>query len=155
MLKGLGRLRITVFISLMGLVIVPVVVILAVFQSWHNPYIAVTVGLATGNIVYGVLQTIFGSKAVHAGFRTLFTRAYVQPLLVAALVSALAFGVTTSAGIESLLGRTLVSFSSVLLFFIACYLFIASVSERQQIRELTQLALNRLAAMRDRPASRT
>ncbi len=148
MLKGLGRLRITVFISLMGLVIVPIGIILTVFHIWHNPYVAVTVGLVTGNTVYGCLQIVFGAKAVHADLRRVFVRVYSQPLLVSALVSVMVFGLITYGRIDGLIGRTCVSALAVLLFFIACYLLIATAAERQQLKEIFQLALDKVAAIR-------
>lgn len=148
MLKGLGRLRITVFISLMGLVIVPIGLILAVFHIWHNPYVAATAGLIAGNVVYGYLQIVFGSKAVYTDLRDVFMRVYVQPLMAAAVVSLLAFSLVTYGKIDSLIGRTCLSVLVILLFFSACYSVIATGSERQQLKEFFQMALDRVAAIR-------
>jgi O-antigen/teichoic acid export membrane protein len=149
MLKGLGKLRGTVFISMMGLVIVPIGLILAVFFIWHDPYAATTAGLAAGMIVYGYLQIVFGSKAVDADLRRVLIRVYAQPLMVAAPVCLLALGIVTIIGIDGLVGRSCVSLLAVLLLFIACYLLIATEAEQQQIKELRQLILNRLLAMRE------
>jgi O-antigen/teichoic acid export membrane protein len=148
MLKGMGQLRTTLFNSLVGFVIVPIALILIVFLIWRNPYIAVTVGLVMGNIVYGIMQVGFGMKAVHADFRQVFMRAYGQPLFVAAIVFALALGLVSYGGIDGVFGRTFVSILAVLLFFIGSYPFIASTAERQQFREFLQLGLNRIAAIR-------
>jgi O-antigen/teichoic acid export membrane protein len=148
MLKGMGKLRITLINALVGAVIVPVGLILAVYLIWRNPYTAVTVGLAVGNVVYGVIQIGFGMKAVHTDFREMFMRAYGQPLIVAVLVVALAIGLVTYGGITSHFGRILVSFLAVLLFFIGSYFFTASRAERQQISEFQQLALHRIASFR-------
>jgi O-antigen/teichoic acid export membrane protein len=149
MLKGLGKLRVTVFISLMGLVIVPIYLILAVFHIWHDPYAAATTGLAAGIIVYGCLQIVFGSKAVHADLRGVFIRVYAQPLIIAAPVYLLVIGIVTIGGIDGLVGRACVSLLALQLFFIACYLLIATAAERQQVKELRQLILSRLVAIRE------
>ncbi len=148
MLKGLGWLRITVFISVMGLVIVPIGLILAVFHICHNPYVAVTAGLVAGNVVYGCLQIVFGSKAVHADLRVVFMRVYAQPLVVAAVIAFLAFGMVTYGGIDGLLGQTCLSAFTILLFFGACYCVIATAAERQQLKEFFQMALDWVAVTR-------
>jgi O-antigen/teichoic acid export membrane protein len=147
MLKGLGRLRTTVFISLMGLVLVPIGMILAVFHICHNPYVAVTSGLATGNIAYGCLQVVFGARAVHADLRSVVWRVYVQPLLVALLVSVPVFALTTFGAITGLAVRTCVSVLAVLLFFSGCYFLVATVAERQQVKEVRRLVLHALGSI--------
>ena len=105
-------------------------------------------GIATGNIVYGMMQIGFGMKAVHADFRDLFIRAYGQPLAVAVIVFPLAYSLVFFGGIEGLLGRVFVSLLAVILFFVGSYILIASEAERQQWRELRQLILNKLLAIR-------
>ncbi|MFA5240455.1 MAG: hypothetical protein WC476_12215 [Phycisphaerae bacterium] len=154
MLKGMGKLKLSILNSVVGLVIVPITLILAVFLIWRNPYIAVMVGIATGNIVYGIMQIGFGMKAVHADFRDLFMRAYGQPIVVAAPVFLIALCLVTYGGIEGLLGRTLVSGVAVMLFFVGSYLFIASAAEQQQWRELMQLALNRFYVIQGKAVGR-
>ncbi len=148
MLKGMGKLKLSLLNSAVGLVIVPIILIMCVFIIWRNPYIAVIMGIATGNIVYGMMQIGFGMKAVHADFRDLFIRAYGQPLAVAVIVFPLAYSLVFFGGIEGLLGRVFVSLLAVILFFVGSYILIASEAERQQWRELRQLILNKLLAIR-------
>ena len=147
MLKGLGRLKIAVFISLIGLVIVPAGMILVVFRLRHDPYLAVTAGLTAGNISYGCLQIVFGAKAVHADLRAVFMRVYAQPLIVAAVVSLVALGVVVASGIDGLVGRAGVSVLALLLFFGGCYILIATAAERQQVKALLQAITEKTAAM--------
>ncbi|MBE3143119.1 MAG: hypothetical protein IMZ61_04245 [Planctomycetes bacterium] len=148
MLKGLGKLKAVVFIYSLGLVIVPIGLILVVFKTWHNPYIAVTSGLAAGQLVCGCLNIGFCAKSVHTGLREVFVRVYAQPLLVTAVVCLVALGIVTTGGINGLVGRTCVSVLSVLLFFGGCYFFIATAAERQQVKGLAQAISKKITAVR-------
>ncbi len=151
MLKGMGKLRAVVFIYWLGLVIVPIGLILAVFHIWHNPYVAVTAGLASGHLVTGCLQIRFSTQAVHADLRVVFMRVYAQPVTVAAAVCLIVFGIIITNGIDGLIGRMCVSFLIVPLFLIACYIFIATVAERQQIKEVIQLSKSKISPKRRMP----
>jgi O-antigen/teichoic acid export membrane protein len=144
MLKGLGKLWSILFIYLIGLVIVPISSILAVFAVGHNPYIAVTSGLAIGHLVCGVLQIRLGFRTVHSEPRDLVMRGYAHPLVVAAIVGPLAVGTITHFGIEGVGGRLVVSVFAVLLFLAGIYAFIATAEERRQFKELVQMARNRV-----------
>lgn len=147
MLKGMGKLRAVVSIYAFGLVIVPIGLILAVFYNWHNPYVAVTAGLFAGHLVCGCLQIGYCTKTVHADFRGVFVRVYAQPLIVAAAVSLVALGVVAVSGIDGLVGRAGVSVLALLLFFGGCYILIATVVERQQVKAVIQLALSKINAI--------
>jgi len=151
MLKGMGKLRAVVSIYCVGLVIIPIGLILIVFRTWHNPYIAVTCGLGAGHLVCGCLQMKFCAKAAHANLRELLARVYVQPLIVITLVSFLTFGLITYAAIDGLLGRTCVSVLAILLFFSGCYACITTAAERQQVKEVIQLAKSKIAPNRRMP----
>jgi len=145
MLKGMGKLKVTVFIYLIGLVIVPIGMILSIFQVWNDPYVAVTSGLAAGHVVCGCLQMVFCSKAVHADLRGVFMRAYAQPLIFAATVCLVALCTVSFFGFDGFLARIVISIISVLLFFSGLYFFIATVAERQQVKEIIQLAKSKIA----------
>jgi len=147
MLKGMGRLRAAVFISLTGHVVVPITLILIVFQICRNPYIAITFGFASGHVIYGLLQTGFGIKAVNTDWREFLMRVYGQPLIVAAVIFPIALGLVAYGEIHGLFGRILVSVLSVLLLFLGSYLFIASVAERKQFKETVKIVLGRVSAM--------
>jgi hypothetical protein len=69
--------------------------------------------------------------------------------MVAAPVCLFALGIVTIIGIDGLVGRSCVSLLALLLLFIACYLLIATEAEQQQVKELRQLILNRLLAIRE------
>ncbi len=143
MLKGLGRLRITVFISLMGLVIVPIGLILLVFQIWHNPYVAVTSGLAAGHVVCGCLQIGFCTKAVHVGLRETFVRVYGQPLLAAAVAILPVYALMHYGTIEGLPARLGLTALCIGTFGAQMYFLYASQAERRQACETAQATLRR------------
>jgi len=148
MLKGMGKLRAVVSIYWVGLVIVPIGLILIVLRTWNNPYIAVTAGLAAGNLVCGCLQIGSCTRAVHADLFRVFVRAYVRPAVVAATVCPVVFAIVAISGIDCLLGRICVSVLAPLLFFSSCYALIATAAERQQVKEVIQLAKSRIAPNR-------
>ena len=149
MLKGTGKLRAVVLIYWIGLVIVPIGLILLLFQIWHNPYIAVSVGLSLGYLVCGCLQIGFGGNNVKADMRKLLMRVYGQPLALAVLIFPAAFGVVTYGVIDSLWGRLLISILAILLFLGGLYIFIASETEQQQVRDLVRLAVSKIKSFRD------
>jgi len=147
MLKGLGRLRAVVLIYLVGLVIVPVAVILAVHRLGHDPYAAVTAGLAAGNLVCGCLHIGVGVKLVRAGLREMLGRVYASVPLAAA-AGLVAFAAVRAGGIGSLPGRAAAAFIAVLLFFAGCYGLISTPAERKQLKELPRAILSTIAARR-------
>lgn len=143
MLKGLGKLKVVVGIYLVGLVVVPITFILVVFLLGHNPYIAVTAGLVSGHLVCGCLNIAFCTRTVHADMRGIIIRVYAQPLCIAAAVWLMVLGILTYSGLEGLVFRILVSIFSLMIFFGGCYAFIATASERQQIKDILLLFVNR------------
>ncbi len=151
MLKGIGRLRAVVYIYFFGLVIVPVGLILAIFNIWHNPYVAVTTGLIAGLLVTGSLNIVFCTKAVRADLMRVFMRVYMQPLAVAVLVWLPVMGIVTYSGFDGLIARTLISVIAVLLFFGSCYLFIATAIEKKQAIEMMHMIINKTASFFKKP----
>lgn len=145
MLKGMGKLRAVVFIYWLGLVVVPIGLILALLKTGHNPYVAVTVGLAAGHLVCGCLQAGFCTMVVHANLRGVFMRVYAQPLFVAAAICPIVFGIVTICGVDGFVGRLCVSVLAIVLFFSGCYAFIATPEERQQVKRVIQLAKSKIA----------
>lgn len=143
-LKGIGKLRAVSFIYLTGLVVVPMAVILIVVETWTNPYIAVTTGLTVGYLVCGFLQVGVCIRAVQIDFREVLMRSYTQPLLVAAPVYLGAFGIVTISGITDFIGRTGIASIAIVLFFGGCYALIATTAERQQLKEMIQVAKNKM-----------
>lgn len=141
MLKGLGKLRTIVFISLVGSVIIPIVVILVYYSVVLNPYVSVTVGLAVGNIVCGLMQLFFGSKAVDANLRDIFKRVYVQPILGTTIVwlpiSALIFVYK----IDSLMGRACLSTIAILLFSLFHYKITANTEEKALLKDFVLIVV--------------
>ncbi len=147
MLKGMGKLRIVVFIYLIGLVIVPFGIILAVFNIWHDPYLATTVGLVAGYMVCGCLQIGFCFRAVQTDLRCLLMRAYEQPMISATIVCIATFCVITIFDFDGFLARIIISIIAILLFLGSVYFLFATTAERQQIEELMQLAMNKIKAI--------
>lgn len=144
MLKGLGLLRITVFISITGLVIVPIGLMLVVFLMWHNPYIAATLGFATGHLVYGFLQIRFSVKETRADFRNVIIRVYAQPLVVALLAYVAVLTLPVYVGVDGLIGRLCVAILAVLLFISGCYALIATPTERNELKNIAQAVIDKI-----------
>jgi len=152
MLKGLGKLRVTIFNSLVGQVLVPFALIVMVFLVWRNPYIAVTAGLAAGNGVWAVMQIGFAFKAVRAEFGKALTYVYLQPLVVGGAVAAPALALTAYGSIESLWWRVAIAGLTGLSFLAGVYFIFASEDERKQAREIGHMVLRRTATLRRKPS---
>ena len=155
MLKGMGKLRVIVVIYFMGRVVVPIGLILAISQIWHEPYFAVTGGLGVGYLVVGILNVKSCARAVHADLRNLFMRAYVQPLAVAAGVGIIVLGLVSPVGMDGLIPRGMVSLLAVGLFYGGCYFFIATESERRQTGEMIRWAKEKIASLYITPDPRS
>jgi len=151
MLKGMGKLRAMVVIYGLGFVIVPIGLFLIIFQTWHNPYVAVVAGLAMGHLVCGFLQMGFCTKMLHVDLRGILIRVYAQPIIVATAVCVVVVGIITISGIDDLFERLCVSSLAILLFFSGCYAIIATTSERQQIKGVIQLAKRKIMMNRKTP----
>ncbi|HET8701712.1 MAG TPA: hypothetical protein VFL97_08620 [Nitrococcus sp.] len=147
MLKGMGKLRAVTFIYLIGLVVVPAGLILLIFRTWHDPYVAVIAGLTAGYLVCGCLQVGVCIKIVKADFREVLLHSYAQPLMIAAAVYLSAFGAVAISGIDSLAGRTGIAALAIVLFFSGCYSLIATTTERQQVKEIIQAAKRKMVAV--------
>jgi O-antigen/teichoic acid export membrane protein len=138
MLKGTGKLRVVVGIYFLGLVIVPVGLIFTVFQIWRDPYIAVTGGLIAGHLVCGILNNVFCARAVKTSLWNFFMRAYIHPLVVAGLICPIVLGILTICRIDGIIGLAFVAALAILLFFIGCFVLIATTEERNQVRKMIQ-----------------
>lgn len=144
MLKGLGKLKITVFIALVGKVLVPLSLTIGVFIVLHKPYLAVVVGLATGNFVGAILHLAFAMKAIHVGFQEVLTRVYAHSIFLAAPIGGLAITIVSYGDIERVWGRASVAFMAVVLFLSLFYFLAATLAERQHANEIVGLFLTRL-----------
>ena len=145
MLKGMGRLRTVVATYLLGLVVAPVGLILAVLGMTHNPYVALTAGMAGGYLICGCLHIGFCARAVRADLKSLLTRVYAPSLALAAVLGGVVFVIVRCGRLDGLIARGSCAVLVVVLFFAACYAFIATASERQQIKSLVSTAMGRLA----------
>jgi len=151
MLKGMGKLKVVVFIYGFGFVIVPIGLLLIIFQIWHDPYIAVVVGLAMGYLVCGFLQMGFCTKIIHVDLHSVLIRVYAQPVIVAIAVCVVIISIITISGIDYLFERICISALAILLFFSGCYAIIATTTERQQVKGVIQLAKRKITLNRKKP----
>jgi hypothetical protein len=136
MLKGFGALRRVLSAYLIGLVVIPIAIFLALFLIWKSPYIAISTGLLLGNISAGIIQIGFCSKAVQINLKEFILRAYVQPIVAAVLGMAVALGIIGLTGLRSFEGRVAVAVLSVIILFGSFYFLIASPDERRQLKDL-------------------
>jgi O-antigen/teichoic acid export membrane protein len=146
MLKGLGKLRIVVFIALVGLVIVPLVGIVSAFVLSRDPYLAVTVGLAAGNVVYVMMYLGFAMKVVHVSLHDVLTRVYKQPLIAAAVVGVPAYVLVKYGGMDAVALRICLAMVAALAFLAQMYFVFATPAERRQAAEIVQGVWRRVAA---------
>lgn len=144
MLKGLGKLRIVVLIYCLGLVVVPGGMILAIFETSRDPYIAATVGLAAGHCVCGALNIWSCTKAVDANLRVVIMRVYAQPLAIAAAVCAMSFGAVSFGGLNGTLSKSLVAGLALACFLGASFVVIATPAERREISDVIAVVLGRV-----------
>jgi O-antigen/teichoic acid export membrane protein len=147
MLKGLGKLKIVVLSYLLGLVVLPFGLILSIFGMSGDPYLATAIGLSIGYLVSGCLQITFCAKAVHADVMTIITRAYGQPIMVAAAVWLAVSGVVVVSDISGFGGNIRISTLAVLLYLCALYALIATKAERIEIKDMVQSILERISAL--------
>src|SRR5690606_17917359 len=131
-----------VFTYLLGLMFVPLGTIVVLFEILQDPYAAVTYGLTAGYTVCGVLQIGSSVLSVRAGLRNVIVQAYAQPLTIAVTVwLGVACVIVVSGGSDNVVGRLCATAIALLLFFGGCYLFIATLAERQQVKRLIQIVV--------------
>jgi O-antigen/teichoic acid export membrane protein len=146
MLRGMGKLWISLGISVVGQVLVPVGLILLIFLKWRAPYAAVTIGIATGAVVVGFLQTGFCVRAVRSDIRDILRRAYGEPFALAVLVCAFSLGIAKYVAITGLLGRLVLSTCAVVVFYAGFCLLFSTSREREQLKECCHLLWDRTLA---------
>lgn len=143
MLKGLGRLRTTAAVAIIGRVAVPLALILVIFSRTNNPYIAVTVGLVAGNGLWVILHICLAMKEVHVGFREMVVRIYGQPLLAATVALAPLLVLVAYGYVEGLSARMGVTALAITAFLAQMYFLYATPAERRQAREIVEATLRR------------
>lgn len=135
-LKGLGEIRIIVGIYFVGLVVVPFGMILLALRILGDPYVATVVGLGTGQVVTGLLQLYFSTKALKVSYMDLLWRGYGQLMLLAApsiSVCVIYYGFSSEPNIGLSLS---LSIFAAFIFLILCYFVGFSKIERQQLKLL-------------------
>lgn len=134
MLRGMGKLRVSLATSVVGHAIVPMTTTLVLWVICRQPYVAVTVGISAGNIVCGLMQTVFCANELKLRCAELFLRAYGAPLIAALATCAVSLVFVTWAGIETIAGRGLVAIIAAVMFCAAFYAFLSTGPERQQLK---------------------
>ena len=155
MLRGMGKLRVSFITSMVGHAIVPIGMILAIWLIWRKPYVAAVAGVAGGNVVFGLMQTIFCANALNVRYTELAWRAYGGALVTAIPASALALACATYTGLESLMGRMSLAILSVLLFYAGFGAFFSTPRERMQVKHAWHVMVRRTASLRQRLAAYT
>ena len=145
MLKGFGALRQILFAYALGLAVIPILIFLMIFSIWKSPYIAISAGLFLGNVLAGVVQIRFCSKAVRMNLRQFLRRAFIEPIVPAVLSLALALGTIALTGLRGFKGSFAVTILSIIIFFSSFYFFIASKKEREQLKGLLQMIWSKSA----------
>lgn len=144
MLKGLGLLRKVLGAYVLGMLVIPFSVFLAINGLWRSPYWAVSIGLLLGNLTAGVLQLRACVRAVEIDAREFVVRAFLQPLAPAVVVGGLTVALRTLAGPGSFVLRLAVAAMSVGLVFGSFYLLLAGPQERRLFKEFLHMLKGRL-----------
>lgn len=150
MLKGFGDLRRVIVAYVVGLVVIPFAVTLAVFLIWKSPYVAVSAGLLLGNFTAGIIQVVACGKTVRMNMGRFLVRAYLQPLAPAAAIMTVMLLTIAVSGWGGLVSRFLLASLSVLLLFGTFYFIVAGADERRQFREFLQMVLGRVTGLASR-----
>lgn len=138
MLKGFGELRKILLSLFVGFVLIPITFFVLIYSIWKTPYLAISLGLMLGNVVAGVLQTLFCFRIVKIDFKIFIFKAYLQPVSAALLSAIFAFGTIFLVGFDSLAFLILLSSVTILFLFSIFYFFIADQNERDQFKCLIQ-----------------
>ncbi len=154
MLKGLGKLGLLITIAVIGRVVVPFSVLLAVYFLSGNPYFAVTAGLGAGNVVLGLLNIGSIMRAVHADVPAGVYRSLGQPLIAAAIVVIPVFTLMHYGDMESVVVRMLITALGILMFLAQMYFVFATQVERQQAKDITRVILQKMPFVRAKPSGR-
>ncbi len=157
MLKGIGMLRTVVYIFLLGMVILPGILILAIYRLTADPYMAVTTGLAAGHVACGGLNFYFCARAVSARLGSAFMQVHFQPLAAGAIAAGPLMGIVFAGEVQGMAARTASAAAAVAAFLGACHVFILTEREKHQAHGMILAALkkvglsNRVFAARNKP----
>lgn len=138
MLKGLGKLRLTVLCSFVGTVGAPLPVLLTTFALTHDPNLAVVTGLSMGSLCQALLHIGFAMRQVRASWRQAIVPALGQPLGAGVVVMLGASAVLAYGNVQSIVLRCVVAAIAVCGYWALLYGLFATASERQQARQLVQ-----------------
>jgi len=147
MLKGLEKLKVSASIAFVGKVIIPFGLIFLIYYLWGTPYIAVTAGLVTGNIITGFLQLMFAVKTLKINLGKLFNRVYLMASLVAGIIIGVALGTYRIFDVRTTIIRLGVTMFSLLLYVLIAYFLISSETERKQYKELFEFGVDKLTSI--------
>jgi O-antigen/teichoic acid export membrane protein len=134
MLKGLGQLKVVVYIYFTGFVLIPFPTILVAFQYSNDPYLSVSIGLILGNYVVGLLQTIVCAKFINVRLSTIMFKVFIHPLLIALIVAIFAYNIESHVDTENVVSQIVISTLAMILFLAGCYTIITSSKERLWIK---------------------
>jgi len=149
-LKGLGKLKIVVFIYFLGFVFIPILLIFFVLKIWDDPYFAVTVGLASGYFICGSLNLIFCAKTVNAPLLNIIPLVYIQPFIIAISVCLPIIVLFSCVDFESIFIKIIVAIFGIILYFGGCYFFIASNNEKKHAIEYVKMIRKKILSIRNK-----
>jgi O-antigen/teichoic acid export membrane protein len=143
-LRGMGKLKIALINSIVGQAGLPVGFTLVVYLLWQDPYWAIALGLSLGNVVYGVMQLGFCSRAVKVNYRRLLIHSYAQTFLVAIPVFAVVYLIAHIMRIEDFFLIIAIIIFGLCLSMVLFYVFFFTQKERLLFKELLVWAASRV-----------
>ncbi len=138
MLKGTGEIRKFVVSNWIGLVIIPLGAILAIFYTDGNPYRAVIGGLSLGYLLGGILQLYLGVRMISASLKRMVVKVFWEPA-AAGLFFGAAWLLGRWSGLNGgLIGRLIVLLTGLVLYGLVVYFYVLSGAEKDQGWEMLQ-----------------
>lgn len=143
-LKGTGKLRAVIGISLTCRALIPVAIIAVANLTGHSPYISVVSGLAVGNLLQAFLEVRFSLKELNTKSLDFLRRGYLEPLLPLVAILPPTLYLVSHFEIAALAESFLVTGLAIGAYLGSCYLWIFSDSERQLVWRSAHNILERL-----------
>ena len=137
-LRGLGRMRISLLNSVVGNALLPITLCVVVLLTTSDSYWAITIGLSVSAVVYAVMQLLFTTRVVRVKLSSLIWQAYVPSGVTATLFYVVQMLFIWTFGIENALVVAFITFASLscaLLFFGA---FLSTEEEKTLVINLFQ-----------------
>jgi len=143
MLKGLAKIRGLLLTYVFGYVVIPAIVVLAVFRLYENPYVAATAGLAVGHLICGCAQVALVGKVLGLTMGSMISRVYIQPIASAMIAVLPAFVLQWLFAFKSIFSHLALAALVLSAFAYVMYTLFATAEERKDFFSVYRFGLNK------------